>query len=1005
MSTNPVFGAIDSFLGWLNEAIGQSVSSYCDLETAESKNCLVAADGSLVSIIKIHGCTKLVGPEEYTKILNQLHGALKVGLTRPGYIVQFYFEYDEDRGGPQMENILAPSKSTAERLQLDLADLFEERYDLLKQYCHFEQCFVVIWTMPNVLSPEQLKIAATDKTNAIKAAKYPALEFSQNMIAAIPQLRESHNSFVKTVLNEMASANLHCELLDVYQALNRVRASIDYIVTTYDWQPCLPGDKLSMRFKNENDISSIFYPPLYQQLFPRDAELVDLRTVRVGDLCYSTTTIDIFPKDLKPFQDLFGRLKSTKIPWRISYQFQGGGINAMGIKPAVAGILSFAGTYNSLISGSSQLLKKLEIASDEAIIQLRVGLTTWAPHDNPKLLRARIAELMKAVQAWGYCELSEISGDSFASFASTCLGLTREHIGQCTSAPLYEACSILPFTRPTSTWNYGALVFRSPDGKPMLYQPGSPQQTTWIDLIYARPGSGKSVLSNALNLAQCLQAGIIRLPRIAIVDIGPSSSGLISLLKESLPVHKRHYVAYHRMRMTPDFSINPFDTQLGSRFPTPQERGFIVNFLSLLCTPVGMTKPYDGISDMCGMIVDELYKIKSDRYEPVLYTAGLLPEIDKALAETPDVKIDSRTSWWEITDMLFKGGFFREAYLAQRNAVPLLADSVTVSRSSTVADLYGTMKAPTGETLVAAFGRMVSAAVREYPILSRITAFDLGEGRVISLDLDEVAKGGGETADRQTAIMYMLARFILAKDYYLSNENLNDIPAAYHGYHGERIKEIREDAKRIVFDEFHRTSKAQAVRTQVLMDMREGRKWKVQVCLLSQALDDFDKVMVEFGTSVFILDAGPKTAIEKSVATFGLSPTDELALATRVHGPRAGGATLLAQFATKVGIYTQLCTLTLGPIELWAFNTTAEDAFIRNALYAKIGPKKTRLLLAKIYPSGSAASTVFERLEKRKNAPTNSGLISDPEKERGSILDEMVNELLEIYRKDLISIK
>ena len=102
MSTNPVFGAIDSFLGWLNEAIGQSVSSYCDLETAESKNCLVAADGSLVSIIKIHGCTKLVGPEEYTKILNQLHGALKVGLTRPGYIVQFYFEYDEDRGGPQM---------------------------------------------------------------------------------------------------------------------------------------------------------------------------------------------------------------------------------------------------------------------------------------------------------------------------------------------------------------------------------------------------------------------------------------------------------------------------------------------------------------------------------------------------------------------------------------------------------------------------------------------------------------------------------------------------------------------------------------------------------------------------------------------------------------------------------------------------------------------------------------------------------------------------------------
>ena len=78
----------------------------------------------------------------------------------------------------------------------------------------------------------------------------------------------------------------------------------------------------------------------------------------------------------------------------------------------------------------------------------------------------------------------------------------------------------------------GALLFRSPDGKPWPFQPGSTQQTTWIDLVYARPGSGKSVLSNAINLALCLSGGLTRLPRIAIIDIGPSSSGLISLLKK-----------------------------------------------------------------------------------------------------------------------------------------------------------------------------------------------------------------------------------------------------------------------------------------------------------------------------------------------------------------------------------------------------------------------------------------------------------------------------------------
>jgi intracellular multiplication protein IcmB len=998
-STHPLFGTIDSFLGWLSESLGQSVSAYCDLETAESRFSLVASDGSLVSIMKIHGSTKLVGPEEYNKILDHVHGALKTGLSQEGYAIQVYFEYDDKRSDEQIAQILEPSRNTAERLELDLDDLFLERQQILQDCCHFEQCYFVVWTLTSALTKEQSNIAMNDKTTGMKKAKYPYLPYSQNLVAAIPQLRESHHSFTNTLFNELTSSGLHCEILDVYHALNKIRGSIDFRATSYDWQPFLPGDKLTMRFKEENDISSIFYPPLAQQLFPRDAEIIDLRTVRVGDLIYSTCTIDIFPKDNKPFQDLFSRLQATRIPWRISYQLQSGGVKAMGIKPALAGILSFASSYNNLIADSAQILKKLEISSDEAVVQLRVAFTTWADAEEPKVLRGRMSEMIKAVQSWGYCEISEFSGDSFASFVSTCLALSKDNVAECTSAPLYDACALLPFTRPTSTWTYGSIVFRSPDGKPLLYQPGSPQQTTWIDLIYARPGSGKSVLSNALNLGLCLQAGIIRLPRIAIIDIGPSSSGLISLLKESLPPHKRHFVAYHRMRMTPDFSINPFDTQLGARFPTPQERGFIVNFLSLLCTPVGMSKPYDGISDMCGMIVDELYKAKSDRYEPTLYARGADPHIDECLDKLPDARIDERTSWWEVTDLLFHGGYIREAYLAQRLAVPLLADSVQIARSSTVADLYGTMKAPTAETLVSAFTRMVSAAVREYPVLSRVTAFDLGEARVISLDLDEVAKSGGETADRQTAIMYMLARFILAKDYYLSPDNLNDIPQEYHAFHGERIREIREDAKRIVFDEFHRTSKAAAVRNQVLMDMREGRKWKVQVCLLSQALDDFDPVMVEFGTSVFILDAGPKTAIEKSVATFGLTATDEIALTSRVHGPRAGGATLLAQFATKAGIYTQLYTLTLGPIELWAFNTTSEDAYIRNALYQKIGPKKSRQTLAKLFPSGSAAAVVVERLENRKGKASQQGLIADADKERGSILEEMVAEILAYHNK------
>src|SRR5690606_18854325 len=109
---------------------------------------------------------------------------------------------------------------------------------------------------------------------------------------------------------------------------------------------------------------------------------------------------------------------------------------------------------------------------------------------------------------------------------------------------LADVITMLPITRPASIWNTGAFLLRTPDGKLWPCQPGSSLQTTWIDLIYARPGSGKSVLSNSLNLALCLSAGIQRLPHIAIIDIGPSSSGLISLLREALPIGQRHLVAY-----------------------------------------------------------------------------------------------------------------------------------------------------------------------------------------------------------------------------------------------------------------------------------------------------------------------------------------------------------------------------------------------------------------------------------------------------------------------------
>lgn len=994
--TDAIIDGVDSLLAWLSTVFRTTTTSYCELETADSPTVLVTHDGSLLSIIKINGITTLLGEAEFHRVVTGIAECFNPTLKQDGHAIQVVFSYDRNTVEAQIREIFASAMASANRIHLALKDLFEERIKFMAQYCAQEEVYLALWTRPNILSKEQFSQAVKEKKRSLKERNIPAFPRTQFVAAAYPELREAHDSFVRGTLHDLANLAIDTTLMDVHEALYAIRMTVDPDYTDRSWRPVLPGDKIPIKDyqRYTGEISDLLWPDLSRQLMPRDGDTIDLRTVRLGDKIYQTAYIDLFPKDVKAFAALLNRTIATRIPWRISFLIESGGLTALKVKALIASILSFTSAQNRLIADSAKLLNYINVNTDDAVVRLRIAAVTWAPVDNLPLLRIRASELAKAIEGWGGCDVTEVSGDAFQGLVSTMLGISYKSVACASVASFSDVSVMLPFTRPASPWREGALLLRTPDGKPWPYQPGSTMQTTWIDLIYARPGSGKSVLSNTINLALCLSGGLQRLPRISIIDIGPSSSGLISLIREALPDDQQHYVAYHRLRMTPDYSINPFDTQLGCRYPSAQERTFLVNFLTLLATPLGATKPYDAIPDMVGMIIDLLYKNSADDGNPALYTPNVESIIDGILEEISFVR-DQRTTWWEVTDALFAAGFVHEAMLAQRYAMPLVADAASACRQPAVEDLYGKIIAPTGEPLINAFSRMISSGVREYPILARVTNFDLGEAKIVALDLDEVAKAGGEAADRQTAVMYMLSRFVLGKNFYLTQESVTDIPSQYRDFHKTRIDEIKEDPKRLVYDEFHRTAKAHAVREQVLIDMREGRKWNVQVALISQSVDDFDSVMVEFATSVYIMDAGPAQTIEKTVKIFGLSETAQYALKTRVHGPREGGATFLAQFATKYGLNTQLLTLTLGPIELWAFSTTVEDANVRNQLYKRLGPVEARRVLATLFPTGSVTKLIEKRLQAIK---TDHGMITDTVTK--SVIDQLVEQIITEYNKN-----
>ncbi len=991
-----ILDGIDTFLAWISYSSKQTTESYCDIQTADSEFDLVTNDGSLLSIIEIQGYTALLGKEEFNNIHNKIKNSLSSVLSKPGFSIQVFFGYNKDNIKNLIYKNFSGTYETIEKLELDLEDLMNERIENLSRYCSEEKIYIALWTKPMSLSKEQQRRATKDKLQDIRTNKLPVFKYSQNLLAAIPDLRDSHSSFTRATSNTLTEVGIINDVLNVHQAIKACRDTIDINFTDDNWSPVLAGDPIKVKVSKNfsGDPSDLLWPSISRQLFPRDGSNIDMKTAKIGDKIWASVYIDLFPRQVQTFSQLFAKTLQTHIPWRISFLLDSSGLGSLKLKRALTSILSFTSEQNRLVNKAVNLLDYIDLNTDDSVIRLRVCASTWAPESDRRLLRTRSSQLARAIQSWGSCDVSEFCGDAFEGVASSMLGVYNNSVATPTVAPLSDTLYMLPLYRPASPWSSGAIMLRSMDGKPWPYQPGSSLQTVWIDLIYARPGSGKSVLSNAMNLGIVLSAGLTNLPRISIIDIGPSSSGLIRLLQDALPDDKRHLVQHQRLQMTPDYSINPFDTQLGCRFPTPLERSFLVNFICLLATPVGTEKTYEGVSEMAGLIIDEGYKKCNDSGNPNVYTQGMNDLIDAELMDIGFV-VDAKTTWWEVTDALFLAGKVERASQAQKFAIPILSDLTSLARSPVVSDLYGKITISTGETLVDAFIRMISSAVREYPIIASPTKFDISTAKIVSLDLDEVAKTGGDAADRQTAVMYMLARYVAGKDFYLNIENLKNAPESYYAYHENRCQELREDKKRLVYDEFHRTSKANSVRDQVIVDMREGRKWNVQISLISQSLDDFDSNMVEFSTGVFILDAGPEQAIQNTTKVFGLSSSAQSALRNYVSGPKASGATMLCQFSTKAGINTQLLTLTLGPVELWAFSTTVEDATLRNKLYDRIGSSEARRILALLFPTGSAKRTIEQRLETIKSS---EGFV-DEEKQK-NIIYELVDKITAAYQNN-----
>ncbi len=984
-----MFNAIGNTIRKLEEVFGSPIYSYCRLETVEDDN-LVADDGSYISLIKIEGALKHIGVDEFNSIVERLTEKLQSSLSQSGHSIQVVFEYNPDSRA-SLDRLFEPTKNTAKNLGLDMEDLLTSWSDKLKQYCSNEDMYFVLWTRPEIL-PDSIRKSALAERNK-RSATVPNFEYFQKINRGIEAIIELHNGFVAGILDALKSVDLLSFRINAKDSLRVIRSIIDPYLTSRDWFAKIPGEKLQVRLPESDSnkariLENTYYPDLKSQLFPRDGELITSTVMKIGDRLYSPLIMTFMPQTPKPFQELFRTIsrKNEKIPYRISFLLSNSNVSG-GLKSILASILSFTSSENKKFNNALEDLKQLQLEGI-CCTNFQISLLTWSDLQENSLEKAKreikrkSSELAKAVQGWGTSDVSEIIGDPLYGIASTIPALMPTSPSPITIAPLQEAIKMLPF-RSASPWKDGSLIFRTQDGKIIPFLPNSSEQSAWIDLGVAPMGGGKSVFLNAFNFAFIFQPGLSRLPWVSIIDVGPSSSGLITLIKESLPANKKYMAAYHRLRMTSEYSINPFDLPLGNRKPLPSQMAFLVNFLSLLATPLTENAPSDGVPGLLRRAVDIAYEELAEK-NAKLYQANISFEIDELL-QNLDIPIDGSTTWWEIVDHLFANGHIHEATMAQRYAVPLLSDVVAqINQNIGIQNTYPVeMRSNVWRSLL--------DAIDSYVVLKEPTQFDLGDAQIISLDLDEVAPRGGAAADRQAAVMYMLARDILGRRLFLMPEDVKLMPTLYQAYHTKLIEAIREDPKRICYDEAHRVTKNTSVAGQLQNDLstmaRESRKWNLSIGLYTQSIEDIPDIIIELATTITILGSGTTENIKMLQARFGLNGACTYAL-ERLGKPGSAGSNFVGLFRTGNGLSQLILTLTISSHALWAFSTTTEDVSIRNKLYKQMSATKALTCLAKRFPSGSAKSEV----ERRKALIGDASLIGDAQID---IINNLVSELME----------
>lgn len=952
------------------------VDAYCDLagmsdvDPDDARTCFYAHDGSTCTLIRVRGAQSHLSPDEASEAMMLALQDIGANLRERGHGMTITFEQSANIS-EDVERLMEPLHDASNRKGLSMVPTLEETQRLLEEQLVAERILIALWTYRDAAVPARMREDVSARKNFL--GRLGLSKAVQDPNGPYESLRAAHWGFVLSAETALTNHGFLIERLgsdrnDSRQDLAEVRRALLFHETPSNWRPVGPGDIRypAAKPKQSSDISSLFAPTLDRQMMTSAVQASsDLRTVEIGGRQYAVAYLSAYPRFMPPFRQLLENMRGTGtrqriMPFRIAMHIEGGA-KVSQIRRILATLGSVFSPTNKNIRIALDGLNAAMQRDDETFVLTRIYACTWSePFEDPSILADRRSRLTRALNSWQSPTVTDSCGDPLRLLVETAPGMVAvARTGNPFITPIREFAQSLPFHSDAPVEQEGQTIFVTMDGKPMPFSAHSPLQTSWLTLIWAPPGSGKSVLLNAMNLDFAAYYKGANLPFIGAMDIGESSRGFIDMLRASLRPDERHLVEFVRLKNETEareYRVNPFDIGLGRRSPLKREQSFKQN---VLLSMIGVEDPL--MAALVENIVTNIYQRASDMEVTSsckVWQPAKSPEIDRRATEL-GIALHEDLTWWSLTDQLAIRGDFQMADRAQRFAMPTLNDVIRYLSDSQLRSRFG-------DSLCNLAAAQVESAVNQFPIFASETQLDIGDARIVSIELKDVIHmtPNSEQDRRSNVLFFLMARELFVKRVAGSSDEITamrlphdpETRRAYTDFWRARYTNIEQTRKRFCFDEFHVTGSSPLMASQIDQDIRQGRKWGFEVYLASQKIQDFERY-VDLASNIIVLKSETERDRLEMQKVLGVSDAVVEGVRKNVHGPSKDigiTPTFLIGRKTTRGESWLFAKNRFGPTRLWALSTTVEDRAVRNALSIMTGDINTTLeILAARFPNGS----------------------------------------------------